>query len=258
MAHHSLSGTIHRPHAPDIYYIGPDLSLGPLPAVFYFSLSGSESLILDPYNQPAVALSRQGIRVFSLTLPAHEGKHPHPDSIPAWASSVASGTDFISEFAAQCTHALDYLVEMNYVTERRIAAAGLSRGAFAAAHFAAHDSRVKYLLGFSPLTRLGALKEFHEVADSQLSQKLSLESISGQLADKTVRFHIGNRDTCVGTADCFSFIQALTEAAYEKKHRSPPIELIIYPSIGHKGHGTPSHIFVAGADWLVSTFNIGV
>lgn len=239
---------IHVPSSPPISFIGPPLSLGPLPAVFYFSLSGDESLSLDPYNQPAIYLSKQGIRVFSLTLPAHDGFHPHPNAMSDWAASVAAGNNFISQFSSQCTNALNYLIKMGYVDPAKIAASGLSRGAFAAAHFAAHDPRVKYLLGFSPLTLLGALTEFNEINDSDLS----LHSLTNLLADKTVRFYIGNRDTRVNTADCISFIQALTEASYINKHRSPPIELIIYPSIGHKGHGTPPNIFSDGANWLAN------
>jgi len=61
---------------------------------------------------------------------------------------------------------------------------------------------------------------------------------------------IGNYDTRVGTEKCFQTIQELTEASIEAGIRTPPVELIIGPSIGHKGHGTPPERFKAGIDWL--------
>ena len=39
-------------------YLGPSINLGPLPAVFYFALSATDSLSLDPFDQPAVYLSQ--------------------------------------------------------------------------------------------------------------------------------------------------------------------------------------------------------
>ncbi|MEK7340133.1 MAG: hypothetical protein AABZ92_05425, partial [Verrucomicrobiota bacterium] len=47
-------------------YLGPSVDLGPLPAVFYFALSARDSLLLDPFNQPAVYLSQFPLRIFSI------------------------------------------------------------------------------------------------------------------------------------------------------------------------------------------------
>ena len=252
----AIPDIIEAPSLPSLYHIGPPLSQGALPAVFYFSLSGSESLTLDPYNQPAIFLSKHSLRVFSLTLPGHEGVHPHPGAISAWNQEIESGVDFISAFVSTCSRAIDFLINRGLVDARYLAAAGLSRGAFVATHLAAKDSRIKTVLGFAPLTKLATLPEFQSTIDYPLHHQLDLLNFVEQLAGKTVRYHVGNRDTCIGTADCFNFIHKLTEVAYTHHHRSPPIELIIYPSVGHKGHGTPPYIFQAGADWLAERLNI--
>jgi esterase FrsA len=54
----------------------------------------------------------------------------------------------------------------------------------------------------------------------------------------------------VGTESCFQFISELSETAYQQKISSSPIELIIGPSMGHKGHGTPPEVFKDGAAWI--------
>lgn len=249
MFHPKQLDFIEDPGLPSIYHIGPPLSEGKLPSVFYFALSGVESLTLDPYNQPAIFLAEHGLRVFSLTLPAHEEGHPHREAMKRWAERIASGHDIVGDFAAACHRALDFLIDLGYVDRHHIGVAGLSRGAFIAGHVAAQDERIRCLLGFSPLTKLTTLDEFNPLEESRL-RNISLHSIIDRLASKTIRCYIGNRDMRVGTPDCFTFIHSLAEAAYAHNRRSPPVELVIFPSIGHKGHGTPPEIFRSGADWL--------
>ncbi len=239
-----------------IYHCGPPLEEGALPSLFYFSLSGEESLTLDPYNQPVTLLTghnnHRRLRVFSLNLPGHGHGLVNAKALAYWAENIAAGHDIISAFIDSCRLALDFLVNKGYIDPDHIAVAGLSRGAFIATHFAAADHRIKTVLGFAPLTRLDGSKDFADIAAHPLVQELSLRQLADKLAAKTLRFYIGNRDTCVGTENCFTFIKQLAETAYAHHHRSPPVELIIYPSIGHQGHGTPPHIFQAGSDWLLS------
>jgi alpha/beta superfamily hydrolase len=249
--------SIDAPNLPRIYHRGPPLKVGPLPSVIYFSLSGEESLGLDPYNQPAVFLSENGLRVFSVTLPGHEGAFPHPHAIKSWGNALSEGKNIIGEFSLVCSAVLDYLIEKNYVDSSFIASAGLSRGAYVATYLAANDKRIGTILGFAPLTRFETIKdlkdfkEFKDFATPDLLSECALESLVAGLVDKTLRFYIGNHDTMVGTEHCFSFIRKLTESAYEEKRKFPPVELIVYPSVGHKGHGTPPEIFRAGCEWLL-------
>ena len=83
-------------------------------------------------------------------------------------------------------------------------------------------------------------------------EKQALIHLVEQLVGKNLFFFIGNRDKRVGTRECYQFIEALTEASYAHGLRSPPVQLKIYPSIGHKGHGTPPEIFRAGSTWLAN------
>lgn len=234
-----------------LYHSGPPLSIGPLPTFFYFALSGEDSLALDPYNQPVINLSNSPIRIFSLSLPGHGIGLDNNLAMGFWIQQFVEGVDIIGDFITRCREALDFIIDHSYANPSQIAAAGLSRGAFIATHFAAADSRIKTILGFAPLTQLEAIEEFNvHASEHPLIKDLSLFNLIDKLIDKRLRFYIGNRDTRVGTERCFAFIHALTEACYVHKHRSPPIELIIYPSVGFKGHGTPPHIFHDGTNWL--------
>lgn len=234
----------------DAYHVGPPLNEGPLPTLIYFALSGEESLTLDPFNQPIVFLKEQPIRKISFTLPYHGGAYAATETISLWAKDLVSGRDFVSPFIDNVIAALDELINDGYIDSNHIAAAGLSRGGFMACHLAAKDKRISTILGFAPLTQFSLMTEFHATATPALAESLSLMEIIDLLVGKKLRFYIGNRDTRVGTPQCFEFINALVETSFKNKLRSPPVELIISPSIGHKGHGTGPEIFKEGADWI--------
>jgi pimeloyl-ACP methyl ester carboxylesterase len=238
-------------HEIKVYHRGPALKQGPLPSIFYFSLSGEESLNLDPYNQPAMLLAEQGLRVFSLTLPGHEGVFPHKAAIKEWSDAISSGNNIIATFVETCLQALNILIDKQYVDPNYVGVAGLSRGAFIATHLAVQDPRITTVLGFAPLTTFSTMKDFESMSEMSLAQSLSIKNLIPFLIKKSVRYYIGNHDTMVNTQECFSFIHDLAEAGYQETHRFIPAELIIYPSIGHKGHGTPPEIFQDGSMWLV-------
>src|SRR5260221_7449890 len=88
----------HRLDAPlgcEAAYLGPHLSTGPLPALFYFSLSSRDSLCNDPYNQPALYLSSLPLRIFSLSLPGHEENMPPTQALYFWAQEIGAGRNLI-------------------------------------------------------------------------------------------------------------------------------------------------------------------
>lgn len=233
-----------------IYHRGPSLQQGALPAVFYFALSGEESLLLDPYNQPVNFLINNNVRIFSFTLPAHGAGFDKQQAMALWAQQIGSGENIIEEFIGHCLKNINYLIEEGLVNPYHLATSGLSRGGFMATHLAARDDRVNTVLGFAPLTDLIALNEFKEICHHQLVQDLSLMKLTRRLLHKKIRFYIGNRDMRVGTENCFVFIKEVADYTYLHGHRSPPVELIISSSIGHKGHGTSPAIFLDGAEWL--------
>lgn len=233
-----------------IFHLGPPLEKGPLPSVFYFALAGDESLALDPFNQPAILLAEEKIRVFSFTLPFHGPHFDKRHAMMSWAQQIGADCDIIDNFVKECLECINFLIEQDYVDASHMASAGLSRGGFIATHLAAQDLRIKTVLGYAPLTNLTALEEFKECENHPLVKKLSLIQLVDKLMHKKIRFYIGNRDTRVSTDECFAFIRAAAEYSYRQSHRPPPIELIVSASIGHKGHGTSPHIFKEGIEWL--------
>lgn len=240
------------PGLPPIHFLGPPLSAGKLPGVFYFALSAEESLGLDPFNQPALRLAEKGIRVFSLTLPSHHGVFPHPHAMKEWIEDVKSGGDQLQSFLHACTLCLDHLIQHEWLDSHRIGTAGLSRGAFIAFFLAAQYKKVSAVLGFAPLTRLDRLDDGADDPSFASQPLTSLEHFSDELGHKRIKVYIGNLDTRVSTQSCFSFIESVARSSAMHRHRPPPVEMVIYPSIGHKGHGTPNEIFSNGADWLAS------
>ncbi|HUD01306.1 MAG TPA: alpha/beta hydrolase [Rhabdochlamydiaceae bacterium] len=226
-------------------FLGPPLDSGPLPAVFYFALSAHDSLHLDPYNQPAVYLSSPSLRIFSVTLPGHDILPP-TEALRFWAQEIHQGRDVIQMFVQEVTAYIRHLIQERVVDPKKIGMMGLSRGAFIAAHAAAALPETSHLLGFAPLTRLENAKEFKDLD----VEKWDLSRLTSKLYNRAVRFYIGNRDKRVRTDSCFQFISTLADTAFEHKISSSPIELIIGPSIGHKGHGTSSEVFRHGASWL--------
>lgn len=241
---------IECPSGLPVYFTGPSLELGALPAFFYFALSGNESLELPPFNQPALLLKDSSVRVFSCTIPGHGLGMKNTEAMSQWTQQIEQEIDPITPFLTQCVQNIDFLIAEGVIDPQHLAAGGLSRGAFIATHIAAKHKSIGAVLGYSPLTTLKTIQEFGTLADRPIAQSLELTNAIPGLIGKQLRFYIGNRDVRVGTEECFRFIRHLTEESYLAGIRSPHVELHTFPSIGHKGHGTPAPIFQEGVDWL--------
>jgi len=246
--------SIKTPDGITFFYKGPSPELGMLPAVFYFALSAEQTLEMPPYNAP-VAFFDTRCRIFSVTLPAHGESPMEHHAIKAWGEEIAKGSYILEEFMDLVVKAIYFLVEQNIVDPEAIAFAGLSRGALIATHMAAKIKEARFLLGFAPLTFLNDLEEYQiykEHTHVQLRlDRLNLLSLTEKLSHlHGLRFYIGNRDTKVGTDNCYHFIRKVAEKGYEKKARHFHIELYITQSIGHKGHGTAPSTFQEGSSWL--------
>lgn len=241
--------------APDLelYHSGPSLDSGEMATLFYFALSGPDSLSTDPYNQPVQFLRGRQIRIFSLTLPAHENGLPPDNALRVWAEEMASGRDPLELFLDSAQFAIEYAIRQKLADPARIAVAGLSRGGMFASLLAARMPEIRTILGFAPLVRLNLAKEFHPLAHNPLVSSYDVSRESVRLAPKRIRYYIGNCDTRVSTRACFECVEQLVEAANEQKLRSPQIELIVSPSVGRMGHGTPPEIFKQGALWIADT-----
>ncbi|KAF3363300.1 Uncharacterized protein PHSC3_000191 [Chlamydiales bacterium STE3] len=239
-----------------IYHIGPSLDLGPLPTLFYFALSGRDSLELDPFNQPVVFLHGTLLRIFSFTLPGHGPGLKNTAAINVWSKAFLKEENPIATFVQQAKTNISLLIDANLIDEKNIAVAGLSRGGFAAVHLAAREPRIKTILGFAPLTRLDRASEFQTIAHLPAVKENNLEHLIPHLSGKSLCFHIGNLDTLVHTEECFMFIHKLAKFAYENRVRSPQVEMVVHPSIGHHGHGTARETFLEGTNWLKEKMRI--
>jgi len=247
--------TLTDPHGNEIYYQGLGPEAGQLPAFFYFALSGEDSLELPPYNSPASLLEGEPLRVYSITIPGHGPGHDKFHAMQYWADQIAQENYILKTFFDKAASSIEWLIKEGYVDPNHIAVGGLSRGAFVAAHVAARNTRIKTVLGFAPLTRLGELNEFASVEQSTRvkirASALDLEHLVDQLTHvHHLRFYIGNRDERVSTDACYHFIRRLADKAHEIRARHMNIELRITHSIGHKGHGTTPQIFAEGIGWL--------
>lgn len=217
----------------DLYCTGPDE--GPLPSVFYFALSAQDSLSVDPYNQLIQFSAGRNIRFFSLTLPAHgEGLSPH-HAMEGWAKEMGA----LNQFFDRALKAVEYVVANGLADPTKMAIAGLSRGGFIATHLAAREARFRTILEFAPVTRLSKLEDFKDID----TEAFDVFRLLPKLENRKIRIYIGNNDTRVDTRSCLDFALALAL-------HSPQTELIMSPSVGRHGHGTPPEIFRDGADWL--------
>lgn len=234
---------IQTPDGMDLYYLGPPLSQGPLPAFIYFALAGDESLQLAPYNTPVLHLQSSPIRLFSMTLPGHGVGFDKRVAIEYWIDQMKAGNGLLEPFFACAAQAILWLIHQKIISPHALVLGGLSRGAFVATHVAARLPQVSALLGFAPMTHLST-------RDTALLKPLDLPSIIPQLNHvQAIRFYIGNRDTLVGTSLCFAFIKALVEHAHEMR-LTQPTELRMTPSIGYQGHGTSAQTFAEGSEWV--------
>ena len=241
---------VESPNNLNIFFKGPPLEEGPLPAFFYFALSAGDSLETDPYNQPVKLLQKNLCRIFSVTLPGHENNHSPQKAINIWVEKMSKGEEVIPNFIQKLKEAIDYL-SPNF-RNGKLAVIGLSRGAFIACHIAAVCPQISHILGYAPLTKLSILKEYKFSNNSFLD----LENLASKIYNRKLRFYIGNCDTRVGVEHAFSMIHKLSKAANERKISSPSIELIISPSIGYKGHGTSPETFKNGIEFLKKEVNI--
>lgn len=242
--------SLQTPSGVDLYYRGREASSGPLPAFFYFSLSGRESLELSPYNTPATYFGDE-CRVFSWTIPGHEEGLDKYDAMQFWADAMLSGKTLLEDFFEAVTADIDWLIAENVIKETAMGVGGLSRGAFVATHIAAKEKRIQALLGFAPLTRLEPLHEFEPLLGSEQLSRLALETLTPDLTHlRHSRFYIAGRDTRVSTRACFDFVSAFYEQIHIKSAKRCHLELFIKPPLGMHGHGTAPHIFEEGTLWM--------
>ncbi len=221
-----------RDSTPDGVEFGMWNRSGNKPAPVLFVLAGTiESTLEKPYfRQCGNELADHGWVCVSIDLPCHgtQATDGEPAGLSGWSQLAAKQHDFVAESNARLSRVLDHLIKSGIADPERIVACGTSRGGFLAIHFAAHDTRVKCVAGFAPVTDLAALSEFRAIADSPFVTRLSLEGQAEALAGRPVWIVIGDQDERAGTERAIAFAQKLTAASREKKLDSR-IELSVLP-----------------------------
>lgn len=216
-------------------YLGPDLDQGPLPALFYFALSAEESLCKEPYNQPTSIIDLLPCRVFSLSLPLHDGSYESSKvAIDKYLESFAKGVDLIFPFIESVYKGINILIDRKDLLADQIGLMGLSRGAIIATYIGARANYPIALL--SPLTSLSTL---------------NLSCLTSQLEKNPFYIAIGNRDLRVGSAQVIDFFGKLCKNMDSlPSYLSLDYHLSVYPSIGAGGHGTPEKEFKKAIEWM--------
>jgi hypothetical protein len=232
----------------DFHYLGPSLSVGATPTIFYFALSSKDTLLVDPYNQPISSFDLNKIRVITCTLLEHEEPKSPYEAIGAWVDQLHKGNDLLTPFFERVSKAIHLMLEKNMIAKDQLGFMGLSRGAFIATHLSRYFDFSLPIVGFSPLIALSQTKEALALGLNYCH--LDLSHFLKSLIDKKIYYFIGNKDTRVGSKICADFIFDLANLAYEHSIRSLPFELKVFPSIGYMGHGTPKSIFIEGANLL--------
>lgn len=203
------------------------------------------SLGQAPYRIAADRLLQAGYAVASFDLPYH-GETAVGDVQPlvAMASAMARGEDVFAVVVAMGRALVDQAIARGLALPGRIVASGTSRGGLAALHVMAADPRVSGAAVFAPVTRLGGLAEFAEIAGHMVAVASSAESLAGALAGRPLSIGINAQDERVGTEHCLRF-HDLLRASFPVARRA----LDLYPLTGH---ALPDDAYHRGAAFLLS------
>ena len=221
----------------------------PSPTLFMLA-STIDATLGEPYfRQCGNELGELGYLVVSIDLPCHGDQliSGEPEGISGWSYRVANNEDFVADSNARLSKVLDHLIATGLTDPDKIAAGGTSRGGFLAIHFAAHDSRVRCVAGFAPVTELAALHEFHDKPDHPLVRKLSLKNQVEKIAGRPVWIVIGDRDERVGTQHAIELCGRLSSVATVQNTASN-VELHVLSE--PRGHTTPEGSPQIAAKWI--------
>ena len=95
--------------------LGPDLSQGPLPTIFYFAVTALETLTVEPFSQALLGLDLTRLRVMSATTPAHDAPGAYHQAIGQWVSSYKEGKDQLGIFFERVAAGIEDLAKRGLV-----------------------------------------------------------------------------------------------------------------------------------------------
>jgi hypothetical protein len=223
----------------------------PAPTLFVFQGNIDVALREPIYTEVSRMLEADGVVSVLLDAPAHGEDHrlDEPKELAAWRTRIDHGEDFVGGFTKNARAVFDYLVQEKYTDPTHVAACGTSRGGFLAFHFAAVETRIRWVAGIAPLTNLMALREFNGTTHQSEAEALDVARLAPRLAGRGVWVCIGNHDTRVDSDLVIQSTRALVNAtaAVLPADSSIPVEVVINTSIGHR---SSVHDHELLAEWL--------
>jgi predicted esterase len=191
------------------------------PALLLFATTAEGTLTHDLYGRVGRHLHARGWNVISLDVPCHgaDARAGEPPELAGWAARVAAGEDLVAAWQARVRDVVAHLAATGIT---RFAAAGTSRGGYAALQAAASEPRIAAVAGFAPVTRLTALREFAGVDAARFDAHQAVPALAG----RPVWLTIGAADDRVGTDHAIAFARALTAAG-------SAVSLHVLPTPGH-------------------------
>lgn len=224
----------------------------PAPTLLIFAHGIGEMKRQPIYTQVGTILAQQGWISVIVEPPCHgeDARPAEPAQLEGWRHRLDQDEDFISAFNRKASAILDTLIADKVADPERVAVCGTSRGGFLAYHFAASEPRVKAVGGFSPVTRLTALREFATTTAREKAEILNVGNLAPKLAGRAVWLSIGNNDLRVNTDDAIAFTREVVRATArpESPNAVIPVELIVAPAPGHTKIDQAHELL---ADWLV-------
>jgi esterase FrsA len=234
----------------------------PGPTVFAFAGSVEDALTLPQFNRCGLLLHEQGCLCVSVDLPCYAEDVRPGDSGDAsgtlvtgdWRRRLEKGEDLMQGFVTRASSVLSHLIAEEFTDPAKVAAYGISRGAFAALHLAARDPRVRSIAGIAPLVDFLALREFAGLENHAGARAQALVHHASRLAGRSIWLSIGNNDDRVDTDRVVAFARAVTKTSFAANEdhsagRTPvDVELHVCPSIGHSA---PAHSDEMAAAWIL-------
>lgn len=101
-----------------------------------------------------------GVRVFSVTLPAHGTASQNITALDNWAAAYGRGTPVVGRFVSRVAAGIAALTDGGVIAPGRLVAAGVSRGGLVASLLGAASPAVAAVVAFAPVTWLGDLPAF--------------------------------------------------------------------------------------------------
>jgi hypothetical protein len=239
-----------------VCFRGPGPEAGPVPTVWGFALSARMTLDGGPLSLPAERLARSGVRVLSLDLPEHRDGMDPQIALRSWAHLLAQGLHPFREWLDVLQSSIGVLQQQGQLEQMSFY--GISRGALLASWAAAHltlppSVHLEKICAWAPLVRLSSGLDFEDVAHLPAVQEYDSCRWAESLSTVALKVWIGNLDRRVGVRPAFDWVKSVAEAQQRAGYALCRSELIIRPSIGHLGHGTPPEAFQEGVTWLQHT-----